>query len=304
MRANTTTALFLGLLLIAAPRVEAQGSFQAARELYASAEYDGALTMLDGLLAVDRPSDEQRDIELYRVLCLVATGRERDAGGAIEALVARNPLYRPTDDLPPRVRSTFSDVRRRLLPSAVQTTYQEAKAAFEFKDYTTAERGFSLVLEVLADPDVVTLASQSPLSDLRMLATGFHDLSKKALTPPEPVVAALPPTPVVVQELPKAPPERKVYSSSDRNVVPPIAVAQRVPASPGPVRTAHAGVIEVVIDDTGSVESATMLATINPQYDRLALTAAKTWQYQPARLDGTPVKFLKRIQLNLVPTGN
>jgi len=54
----------------------------------------------------------------------------------------------------------------------------------------------------------------------------------------------------------------------------------------------------------GGVESASMSKSINPQYDRMAVTAAKSWQYQPARLDGVPVKFLKRIQVNLVPTGS
>ena len=54
----------------------------------------------------------------------------------------------------------------------------------------------------------------------------------------------------------------------------------------------------------GSVESATMFTPINPQYDRLALTAARSWQYEPARLDGAPVKFMKRIQVNIVPTNS
>ena len=46
-----------------------------------------------------------------------------------------------------------------------------------------------------------------------------------------------------------------------------------------------------------------MVMPISPQYDRMAVGAAKLWQYQPARVDGVPVKFLKRIQVNLVPTG-
>jgi hypothetical protein len=33
----------------------------------------------------------------------------------------------------------------------------------------------------------------------------------------------------------------------------------------------------------------------------MATAAAKTWQYQPATVDGSPVKFLKRIQVSLVP---
>ena len=110
--------------------------------------------MLDGLRSTERPREEQQTIELYRVLCLVATGKEADAKGIMEGLVTRNPLYRPSTDLPPRVRSTYSETRKRMLPAAAQSAYQEAKAAFDFKDYTAAERGFALVLAVLADPDV------------------------------------------------------------------------------------------------------------------------------------------------------
>jgi hypothetical protein len=54
----------------------------------------------------------------------------------------------------------------------------------------------------------------------------------------------------------------------------------------------------------GGVESANMIASINPQYDRQALAAARLWQYQPARLDGAAVKYMKRIQVNLVPGNN
>jgi hypothetical protein len=300
MRALATATITAVLVLVAgASRVHAQ-SLDAARDLYASAEYEGALTMLDSLLSRELSLDEKRVIETYRVLCLVATGKESDAEGAIAALVARDPLYRPTDDLPPRVRSTFSAARKRLLPSAVQTTYQEAKAAFDLKDYETAERGFSQVLEVLADPDVVEQASQSPLKDLRMLAAGFHELSLKAKAPVEPVAAA-PPPPMAPVPAPVARADR-IYSAEDRNVVPPIAINQSIPPFPGPIRTTQSGVIEVLIDRTGVVESAAMFGPISPQYDRLALNAARDWQYQPARLDGVPVKFLKRIQVNIVPS--
>jgi TonB family protein len=63
-------------------------------------------------------------------------------------------------------------------------------------------------------------------------------------------------------------------------------------------------VIEVLINTMGGVDSASMVASISPQYDRLALNAARLWQYQPAKVDGVPVKFVKRIQVNLVPSGN
>jgi hypothetical protein len=274
--------------------------------LYASAEYESALAMLDGLKSTERPREEQQSIELYRVLCLVATGKETDARGIMEGLVTRNPMFRPTSDLPPRVRNTYAETRKKLLPAAVQAAYQEAKAAFDFKDFIAAERGFALVLQVLADPDMEAAASKSPLSDIRLLANGFHELSAKAATPPEPVPPAPAPAPSpVVQELPPPPPRvAKVYNASDGNVVPPLTLNQHIPPFRGQVREAQLGIIEVVVDTMGGVESATMIAPINPQYDRQALAAARLWQYQPARLDGVPVKYVKRIQVNLVPGNN
>jgi hypothetical protein len=307
MRA-TRTVVVVAILLLIGTRVHAQ-TLDAAKELYASADYERALVMLEGLKSSpERPAEEQQTIELYRVLCLVATGREADARGIIEGLVTKDPLYRPSTELPPRVRTTYSETRKKMLPSAAQSAYQEAKAAFDVKDYSAAERGFALVLQVLSDPELETAASKSPLADIRTLASGFHELSKKAATPPEPAVRALPQAPVV-PELPPTPPPRvaapaapKVYSSNDLKVVPPIAMNQQIPPFRGQIREAQTGVLEVLIDTMGGVESASMLTPINPQYDRIALSAAKLWQYQPARLDGIPVKFLKRIQVNLVPT--
>jgi len=307
MRATRTT-IVVAILLLVGTSVQAQ-SLDAAKDLYATAEYDRALAMLDGLKSSERPREELQTIELYRVLCLVATGKEADARGIIEGLVTKDPLYRPSNELPPRVRTTYSETRKKMLPSAAQSAYQEAKAAFDFKDYSTAQRGFALVLQVLSDPDVEAAASKSPLADIRTLATGFHELSAKASAPPEPVARALPQAPVV-PELPRTPtpppPQRavapKVYSSNDLNVIPPVAMSQQIPPFRGQIREAQSGVLEVLIDTMGGVESASMLTPINPQYDRVAVSAAKLWQYQPARLDGVPVKFVKRIQVNLVPT--
>jgi TonB family protein len=111
-------------------------------------------------------------------------------------------------------------------------------------------------------------------------------------------VAAAPPAPppVVVD----APP--RIYSAGDANVVPPITIRQVVPPYPGKVLIAGASTMEVVIDTAGNVESAVMDVPLHPVYDRIALGAARTWQYQPATVDGKAVKFRKRIQLSLVTT--
>jgi TonB family protein len=60
-------------------------------------------------------------------------------------------------------------------------------------------------------------------------------------------------------------------------------------------------VIEIVIGEHGSVESATMVVPVASSYDKLVLSAANNWQFRPALHNGTPVKFRKRIQINIAP---
>jgi len=270
-------------------------SLAAARTLYASAEYGGALDMLNGLLSQNPPATDRQAIELYRALCLVAVGNSTEASRIIEGMITEDPLYRPaSDDVPPRLRSAFTDARRRLLPAIVQQAYVGAKGAFDRKDYAAAVAGFTQVLAGLSDPDIESASAQPPLSDLRMLATGFHDLALKAVAPPAPPPVAPAPEPVVERTA-------RIYSPSDGDVAPPAIIRQAVPPYPGRVLTAGSLVVEVLIDDTGAVEAATMEGPPNPAYDRLVLAAARSWQYHPATLNGRPVKYRKRIQLSLVP---
>src|SRR5687767_5690194 len=154
-----------GALLTAAPAAEAQNSLTAARELYALAEYGHALTMLESLLVEgDRPRAVRQSIELYRTLCLVALNRKAEAERAIERILAEDPLYRPAaDDIPPRMRSAFGEVRKRVLPSLIQQKYLDAKAAYDRQDLTAAANGFAQVVEALADPDIAEAASRPPL---------------------------------------------------------------------------------------------------------------------------------------------
>jgi hypothetical protein len=276
------------------------GDAPGARQLYASADYRGALTMLDTLLAGNPTPQDRQSIELYRTFCLVAIGSTDEANKAIEAMVSRDPLYRPNmDDVPPRLRSVFSDARKRLLPALIQERYVIAKAAFDRGEMKIAADGFSQVLVVLSDPDIGATAKQAPLSDLRVLASGFNDLATRALAPPpEPVVpvAAAAPPPVTT---PSAPKVALVYTQDDKNVQPPETVRQVMPVYPGRVPFDRDGILEIIIDASGTVESATMLQSVEPLYNRLLLTAAKEWLYRPARLEGAPVKYRKRIQVSL-----
>lgn len=301
MKALKTCLLAVAVLLAAVTGTSAQApargaSFANARTLYASAEYGGALDMLNGLVSETPAGPERQAIELYRALCLVAVGNNAEAVKVIDAMILQDPLYRPAaDDVPPRLRSAFTDARKRLLPGIVQQNYMAAKASFDKKEYAAAARGFSQVIAGLSDPDIETASAQPPLSDLKMLATGFNDLAVKASAPPAPAPAAAPSASALVDKTPR------VYSPSDSDVVPPITVRQTVPQYPGRVLVASTLVMDIVIDTDGSVESASMAGQPNPAYDRVLLQAARTWQYQPAALNGKPVKYRKRIQLTLVP---
>jgi hypothetical protein len=284
-------AVVLLVFVVIPARVHAEGSLAAARELYASAAYDDALSMLNGLASTVNAADERQSIDLYRTLCLVALGRTSDADHAIEAMVQRDPLYHASaDDLSPRLRSAFDDVRRRLLPSIIQQEYAEAKTAFDRKDFAASAIGFESVLKAIADPEMAGVANVPPISDLRTLAAGFKDLSVKSAPPPAPAVEAKPARAV-----------RSMYSAEDAGIIPPVAIEQKVPKYPMPVVKTTAGIVELVIDATGAVQSGMMRIPIDPTFDRLVLSAAMKWRYRPAMMDGMPVTFVKRLTISVSP---
>lgn len=290
-------------LAVAAP-ARAQTSLAKARELYASANYDEALAMLNTLGA---PADETdaAAVSMYRVLCLVAVGRTGEVDSAIDRLVSQHPLYRPaSDELSPRMQKAVSSARVRLLPNLVQRRYEESKSAYDRGDFAASRVGFRWVLTALADPDISSLTAQSPLSDIKTLSAGFVDLSEKALVPPSapPLVPA--PTAVAIAPPPAKPTRdlKRVFSVEDTDVVAPIMTKQAMPRFPGLLTQAASGVLELIIDTTGAVESVRLLETVHRNYDPVLVSAAKKWQYQPAQLDGTPVRYMKRIQISLAPS--
>lgn len=268
----------------------------AARELYASARYDEALAVLNDLKPTDAtPVSDRRSIEQYRSLCLLALGRGTEAESAIAAVVTADPAYQPSEaEASPRVRAAFSEVRRRLLPDLALSRYTEAKAAYDRKDYAGAVKQFRRVLWLLDDTDM-----GGRLGDLRVLSSGFMDLSVAAsVPPPEPKKdpAAAAPAPADAQ-----PELNRIYTIDDRSVTPPVAIRQELPPVPPTItRQARArGVLELVIDELGRVTAMTMRESVHPMYDSMVLIAARDFRYQPATLQGKPVRFRKMIQVNV-----
>lgn len=298
----TIAATVLGFTTCAAAAA-GQDSISSARDLYAHAAYEDALVLLDRLRSADRPVTEARVVEQYRAFCLLALGRASDAERAIEAVVQTDPSFRPaSSEASPRLLTAFAEVRKRVLPTIVQARYSAAKAAFDRKDWPEAEHGFQQVIQVLNDPDLQAAASQPPLSDLRVLAGGFRDLAQTSAAPPPPPpppppVEPPPPPPAPEPVVPSPP---RIFAAGDAGVTPPVTVHQALP--PFPTQGAFIptqGMVEVVVNETGVVESAVMRATLGSMYDRQVIAATKTWLFKPATLNGAPVKFRKVVQISI-----
>jgi tetratricopeptide (TPR) repeat protein len=271
------------------------GNLATARDLYASARYEEALALLNGpgVSQLTEPG-EVRTREQYRSLCLLALGRTDEAETAIAAVVTTDPFYRPGEaEASPRVRSTFAEVRERLLPGLATERYAAAKAAYDRKAHAEAERQFRELLRLLDDPQM-----RGRLGDLRTLTAGFIELAAAAAAPP-------PAAPEPVTSEPSAPPpvaaEPKIYASDDPDVKAPVVIRQDVPPVPASITSMarDRAVIEVIIDEQGRVGGMTLRMRAHPVYDNLLLNAAKDWRYKPATLNGTPVRYRKLLQVSI-----
>ncbi|MBW8895637.1 MAG: energy transducer TonB [Acidobacteria bacterium] len=269
----------------------------AARDLYASARYDEALAVLNGLPS-DAVASDRKSIEQYRSLCLLALGRGSEAESAIAAVVTADPMFVPGEaDASPRVRLAFSEVRQRLLPQIATTRYAAAKAAYDRKDYSAAEAQFRSLLTLLDDPQM-----GGRLPDLRTLANGFVDLAAAAAAPPPEPKKPEPAVPVAAAPAaPVAPREPHVWTAEEPGVVAPVVIRQDVPRVPTTLsaQARERGLLEVTIDEQGRVTNMTVRLSIHPMYDPQLLAAARDWRYKPATVDGTPVKFRKMIQITV-----
>jgi TonB family protein len=316
------TLVALTVLLLSIPRIHAQDALATARSLYASAAYDEALKALQEI-ADSAPPSAIREIEQYRFLCLLALGRSSEAKESITAVVTADPLYKLDENtISPRVVDAFRAVRREVLPDVTNAIYNVGKAAFDRKDYRIAELQLRKVIALGGDPDM----PGGKVEDIVKLSKGFLDLTVTALNPPPqqapmnastnpvapngtpaPSSAANNPAPTGAAPAGNAPPPQTkrvevANQPGSGEIRPPMAIKQAVPPVPpdlsrfGQLRS---GEIEVLIDETGKVQTAKVIASIHPVYDAMVMAAAKTWRYDPATADGVPVKYRKRIKITI-----
>jgi TonB family protein len=100
-----------------------------------------------------------------------------------------------------------------------------------------------------------------------------------------------PPQPVAVPN--------RIYTAGDADVTPPVIERQRFPNFPANAVANVEGVLEVIINEAGTVDAAVMRSRINPRYDSAVVVATRSWRFKPATVGGTPVKYRKLIRLTL-----
>jgi tetratricopeptide (TPR) repeat protein len=263
-----------------------------AKDLYAQASYEDALVQLNSIT----DADVANQVDQYRALCLLALGRETEAGKSLERMVVRAPLYIVrADDAPPKLVALFQQVRARTLPAAAKDLYAKARANFDGKHFTQANVQFEEMLAVLKEAGD---DQKSPVADLKQLGEGFLKLTKAELTP---AVPAAPPSAATRSVSTNTP---TIYTFEYADVVAPVDIARDLPAWNPPAALASmtlGGKLQIDIDEHGLVEHATLIEPITPLYDSRLLVASKSWKFQPATRDGVPVKYRKTISVVLHP---
>jgi TonB family protein len=293
----------IAILLGDGARVAAAAADLAeVRELYAAASYEEALAAIETLEAPAQPEL----VEQLRALCLLGLGRTQDAERSLERLIVMKPLYAVPDDASPRLLKMFGDVRRRSLPAAARQLYARAKTSYDKKEYGAAATQFGEVIAIAKHPDAA--AHGAALEDLRQLAEGFKTLSetelaaRKAAAEAQAAAAAAavkpppPPTP--------AAPTR--YSSGDRDVQAPVALNRTLPSwkptNPLIAQRTFRGLLEVIVNEEGTVEWAQIAKATMPAYDAELMDATKNWRFRPAMRLGVPVRYQLSLEIVLLPT--
>src|SRR5450759_3015364 len=92
--------------------------------------------------------------------------------------------------------------------------------------------------------------------------------------------------------------EWTIYSAEDLDVGPPVSVHPKLPSEPPPgVRLETLPLLELVISAAGDVETV-RLKTLSPDIrTSMMLSAVKAWRFQPATLNGRPVRYRYLVRL-------
>ena len=290
---KTLSACIVAVVIVSAHgTAAAQDALAKGKALYAAANYDEALKVLESAEGATR-----REVSQYRALCFFALGRTADAEREMASIVESDPLFTlDDDDLAPRVVNLFADVRRKVLPSVIRSKFAEGKRLFGEGDRGRARIEFEHLVRLLDDPAV---ASNKDLSDLKIVASGFRDLA--AVAPASPTA---PPTPAPAPAT-ASPTAAKSGAPAPRStvVIPAATIQQTLPTwqprDPFVQGREFIGAVKVIIDENGRGASATIERSIHSEYDRLLLASAQRWLYKPATREGVAIPSEKLVEVRV-----
>ena len=261
--------VIVGIVLVAAATgLGAQDQLRAAKDLYASAAYEDALTTLSRMDGGVTAPEIARQVDQYRAFCLYALGRTLEAESVAESMIRKEPLARlDSGDASPRLEQMFADVRRRLLPSLVRERFKTARSLLDQKRFDAAEPPLTEARLMIVEAEKLGVKDDG-LGDLSVLVDGFLQLIRfefeqrtssqlaaavasigaavptivpPPIVPPRTAPAASLPVATAPAPASAAPPASqsqplptvstpRVYSGDDEGVSPPVALDQRMPA--------------------------------------------------------------------------
>jgi hypothetical protein len=235
MRLMRVTVIAGVMLLVGGAGLGAQDPLQVAKDLYATAAYEDALSALSRLEGLATP-ELAREAAEYRVFCLYALGRTNEAESIAEAIIRSDPAaHLAGPDVSPRLERMFNQVRQRLLPLLVQDRVREARAELDRKRFAAADALLAEAQAMVLEAKAAGVPDDS-LADLNALIEGFRQLIRSAAGQPglsPQLVAAAAAMPAATRtSLSPIRVVQRSYSAGDPNVVPPVALEEAMPALP------------------------------------------------------------------------
>jgi Gram-negative bacterial TonB protein C-terminal len=292
--------LFAGLLLNVG-HADAQDDVSPVRELYEAAAFEDVLATTERIPAAVSSDTRATELRKYRALSLLALERNAAAEEVVEEMIVIDPRYRPDPQDSPRWKEAVEHAVSKIAPTLIRSRYMEGKRHFDQSEFMLATAEFDIVLTLLDNPALDRSVAAS-MTDIRTLSQGFLDLARSATAKTEAVPVDVPAgtPPVVLPGWIGQFTRFTIYTSGDAGVMPPVAVRQDLPEWPRQLRGSFEGELHVTVSETGAVESAVLRRPLHALYDSVLLEAAKTWKYQPAVKNGSPVKFRQVLKVTIL----
>jgi hypothetical protein len=91
----------------------------------------------------------------------------------------------------------------------------------------------------------------------------------------------------------------KIYSRADGGVTPPRSVYPKLPSDAFSEEPDNRTVLELVIGTNGLVERAILRSIPRDIHEFMLVSAAKAWIFEPATIEGLPVRYRHRVRISL-----